>query len=466
MGWDSFVILGGMRTGSNLLQETLNAHPGLVCHGELFNPVFLGKARTDRLWGIDLAARNADPLALLARMADRTDGLPGFRLFPDHDPRVLNHVLADRRVAKIVLTRNPLDQHISHRIAQATGQWRLGDARGARAATVRFDPDAFRGHLAERQDFLRKVDHALQTTGQTAFRLDYADLTDAAVLAGLVRFLGVEGDLAPSDRTKKQNPAPPEDLVENPDEMLAALARAEFLTGDSAAATWEPRRGPGMPRHVAAARAPILFLALDPGGHPQVEDWLAALDAVAAEDLQRGFTQRSLRAWRRRHPGARSFVVLRDPALRLQAAFRMRLAAAGSSLSQAIARGYGVPLPAGGFSDRAEERAAYLAFLRFVSANLDGQTGVPVHPSWATQAALLAGVAGAVVPDAVLREDRLASGLGWLAAEVDIPCPPLSDPPPPARTDPWAGDAEVAAAVALAHRRDIATFGFAPRPAA
>jgi LPS sulfotransferase NodH len=461
MGWDSFVILGGMRTGSNLLQETLNTHPGLVCHGELFNPVFVGKARADRLWGIDIAARNADPVALLDQMKERTEGLPGFRLFPDHDPRVLDHVLADRRVAKIVLTRNPLDQHISHRIAQATGQWRLGDAKGARSATVRFDPAAFQTHLEERQAFLRKVDHTLQTTGQTAFRLDYADLTDAAVLTGLARFLGVEGGLAPSDRTKKQNPAPPEELVENPDEMLATLAGAEFLTGDSAAATWEPRRGPGMPRHVAAAAAPVLFLALDPGGHERVEAWLAALDGAGTEALQRGFTQRSLRAWRQRNPGARSFTVLRHPALRLHAAFRMRIAAADSGLSQAIARGYDVPLPADGFPDRIAERAAYLAFLRFVAANLDGQTGVSVHPSWATLAALLSGVAGAVVPDVVLREDRLATGLAWLAAEVGLDAPAI---PEATVTDPWDGDAEVAAAVARAHRRDFNAFGFTVSP--
>ncbi len=459
MGWDSFVILGGMRTGSNLLQETLNTHPGLVCHGELFNPVFVGKARSDRLWGIDLAARNADPFALLALMKERTEGLPGFRLFPDHDPRVLDHVLADRRVAKIVLTRNPLAQHISHRIAQATGQWRLGDAKTARSARVRFDPTAFSLHLAERQAFLGKVDHALQTSGQTAFRLDYADLTDAAVLTGLARFLGVEGGLATSERTKKQNPAPPEDLVDNPDEMLAALAGAEFLTGDSAAAIWEQRRGPGMPRHVAAAAAPVLFLALEPGGHAVVEDWLAALDDAATEALQRGFTQRSLRTWRHRNPGARSFTVLRHPALRLHAAFRLRIAAADSGLSQAIARGYAVPLPDGGFADREEERRAYLAFLRFVAANLDAQTGVSMHPSWATQAALLSGVADVLVPDAVLREDRLAAGLAWLAAEVGLKAPAV---PEVATTDPWDGDAEVAAAVARAHRRDFNAFGFPP----
>jgi LPS sulfotransferase NodH len=452
MRWDYFVILAGMRTGSNLLQETLDAHPGIACHGELFNPVFVGRAKADRMWGIDLAARNADPMALIARMRERSAGLPGFRLFPDHDPRVLAHVLDAPRVAKVILTRNPLEQYLSHRIAQATGQWRLGDAKGARTARVRFDADGFAAHLADRQAHLRGIERAVQVTGQTAFRLDYADLTDADVLAGLARFLGVEGALVPSSRTKKQNPAPPEDLVDNPEEMRAALARPEFLTGDAAAAVWEPRRGPGMPRHVAAARAPVLFLALDPGGHPAVEGWLAALDGVTPRDLRRDFTQRSLRVWRRDHPGARSFAVVRHPGHRLWAAFRALAADPAAPRAQAIARGYGVDFGA------AAERDAYLAFLGFVAANLDGQTGVPVHPSWATQAALLDGVAAAVLPDAVFRVDRLEQGLAWLSSEVGHTGPDTPLPPPPPL--PHADDPEVAAAVARAHRRDMLAFGF------
>lgn len=457
MAWDYFVILAGMRTGSNLLQETLDAHPGIACHGELFNPVFVGHARADRMWGIDLAARNADPLALIARMRAKSDGLPGFRLFPDHDPRVLAHVLEDPRVAKIVLTRNPLEQYLSHRIAQATGQWRLGDATGARTARVRFDADGFAAHLADRQAHLRRIEHAFQVTGQTAFRLDYADLTDPDVLAGLARFLGVSGGLSTSGRTKKQNPAPPEELVDNPDEMLAALARSEFLTGASAA-VWEPRRGPGMPRHVAGVRAPLLFLAMDTGGDPGVEGWMAALDGVDPSALRRGFTQRDLRAWRRDNPGARSFAVVRHPGHRLHAAFRALVAEAAHPRAQGIVQGYGVSLPEGGFDDPATERIAYLAFLGFVAANLDGQTGLPVHPSWATQAALLDGVASAVLPDAVLRADRLEKGLAWLAAEVGREAPAVALPPSP--PPPFADDPEVAAAVARAHRRDMLAFGF------
>ena len=46
--FDYFVVLAGMRTGSNLLEEQLAAMPGIVSHGELFNPHFFGKPDQQR----------------------------------------------------------------------------------------------------------------------------------------------------------------------------------------------------------------------------------------------------------------------------------------------------------------------------------------------------------------------------------------------------------------------------------
>jgi LPS sulfotransferase NodH len=47
MGFRSFVILAAMRTGSNFLEESLNGVPGITCHGELFNPAFVGYPKGD-----------------------------------------------------------------------------------------------------------------------------------------------------------------------------------------------------------------------------------------------------------------------------------------------------------------------------------------------------------------------------------------------------------------------------------
>ena len=69
--FDSFVMFGGMRTGSNLLEANLNALDGVTCHGEAFNPHFIGRLNQTALFGIDLAARDADPQALIGFLKDR-----------------------------------------------------------------------------------------------------------------------------------------------------------------------------------------------------------------------------------------------------------------------------------------------------------------------------------------------------------------------------------------------------------
>jgi LPS sulfotransferase NodH len=40
--FDAFVIFAEMRTGSNHLEESLNGLDDIQCHGELFNPTFIG----------------------------------------------------------------------------------------------------------------------------------------------------------------------------------------------------------------------------------------------------------------------------------------------------------------------------------------------------------------------------------------------------------------------------------------
>ena len=64
--FDSFVVFAAMRTGSNFLEANLNAIPGVACHGEAFNPYFVGYPHRETLLGFDQAAREADPAKLLA----------------------------------------------------------------------------------------------------------------------------------------------------------------------------------------------------------------------------------------------------------------------------------------------------------------------------------------------------------------------------------------------------------------
>ena len=127
--FDGFVLLAEMRTGSNFLEESLNLFDGLTCHGEAFNPGFVGHHDRQELFGMDRVARDADPLELMRRIFERSEGIGGFRLFHDHAPEVLEAVLTNPRIAKLHLTRNPVDTYVSLKIANTTGQWRLTDER-------------------------------------------------------------------------------------------------------------------------------------------------------------------------------------------------------------------------------------------------------------------------------------------------------------------------------------------------
>ena len=94
-------------------------------------------SRTE-LFGVTLATREADPLLLLRKMREHTQGLAGFRLFHDHDARVSGGLSGrpalrqDRAHAAI-----RLDSYVSLKIAGETGQWRLGDMRACETGADR-----------------------------------------------------------------------------------------------------------------------------------------------------------------------------------------------------------------------------------------------------------------------------------------------------------------------------------------
>lgn len=457
--FDWFVVLAGMRTGSNLLESHLNAVPGVACHGEAFNPGFIGYPRRPDLLGVTLDQRLADPGPLLDRIRG-APGLNGFRLFHDHDPRAFDRALADPRCAKIVLTRNPLESYVSRRIAQETGQWILrGDARHRRDARIRFEPAGFDAHLADHLAFHRRILHALQTSGQTAFWLDYDDLADTDVIDGLRRFLGV-GQAVPKTGAAllKQNPGALVENVSNPAEMVDALAQADWF-GLTRLPDHEPRRGPAV-RSMVACAAGLLFMPVSAGPDRSIRAWLQDLHPAGLLD---GFNQRTLRDWKLAHPGHRGFTVLRHPVPRAWAAFRDAIVAGRcADLRAELIRLRQMPDPSGPAPDTATLRAAFHVFLRWVRSNLSGQTAHGVDAAWASQTAIVAGFSAFAVPDMILREDRLADDLAHLATVVGITAPPWTPAAAtvqaPALRDVY--DAETERLARAAYGRDYSGFGF------
>jgi len=448
----SFVILGAMRTGSNLLEKSLAAMPGVTVFGEAFNPDFPGFPDRSDLLGMDLAARDAAPLALFDRIR-AAPGLTGFRYFPGHDQRVLSAILDDPACAKIVLSRNPLESYVSLKIARHTGQWLLTKPTDRRETRVNFDPDEFAGHLEGLASFYGAVGRGLRERGQTAFALEYHDLTLAASLSGLARHLGLAGDMVPSAAIVQQNPGPVADKLLNPEAAQVALAAvAADLVGRGGG---DPGRGPAVRTfHAARGGAPLLFLPI-PGGPVQpVVDWMGGI-CVGTDS---GLGQADLREWMRARPHHRRFTVVRHPLVRAQAAFEAAmLGDEKAGLRDRILKLRKVR-PA--LYDRRDEpegrRALFLAFLDFLRDCLNGQTPMRPEPAWIAQGACIAGFAEFAPPDRVIREDEMAAELPTLArsmgASVDLI-------PETAPVDAIADDEELNRTARRIYPRDYLLFG-------
>ena len=95
--FDYFVIFTEMRTGSNFLEENINGLADVICHGEAFNPSFLGYPDVDSLLGETEAQRNENPFALLDKIKTSKDQISGFRYFHNHDARIFDVIVNDPR---------------------------------------------------------------------------------------------------------------------------------------------------------------------------------------------------------------------------------------------------------------------------------------------------------------------------------------------------------------------------------
>jgi sulfotransferase famil protein len=118
-----FVIIANPRTGTNHFIDLLNSHPEISCHREVFHPdtVYLMDGTHNEL----LNKRNRNPHAFLSDLFNSSPTTAcGFKIFMDHDNSVLDAVLRDPAIKKIVLYRqNLLAVHSSAQIAVAEQRW-------------------------------------------------------------------------------------------------------------------------------------------------------------------------------------------------------------------------------------------------------------------------------------------------------------------------------------------------------
>lgn len=462
--FDCFVIIAEMRTGSNFLESNLNSMLTIECFGEAFNQNFVGYPVNTDILGISREDRDKDPRLLYNAIKSREGRLGGFRYFGDHDPRVVDLIIDDRRCAKIILTRNPVESYVSRKIAIRTGQWKLTNARRAKTAKIMFDAADFADYLQRLEDFQTRIRRRLQITGQTAFFVDYEELFNVDVVNGIADFLGVDERLKSLDtRLKKQNPGLAVDKVLNRADMLAALG--QFSSIGIKMFDNPGRRYRNINQGwIGGARSPILFRNTGHGPAAVIREWMTRLDGgeVPAE----GFTQDGLTSWKEKNAGFRSFAVVRHPLVRAHRIFQSCMF---GDASESLARVGQIFRQRSGLdglhevsSDSLTYKEAFKAFLVFLGALLNGQTNLRVERSMVSQLTHIQGIARDGPPDLILREEELCEGLAlvlWqIRREVSEEVSLISDPGAGRLAEIVDDDIEELARIA--YLQDYLAFGF------
>lgn len=227
-----FVIVAARRTGSNWLCTLLDSHPAILCHHELFNPAGIFYAQRLRHGPFSLGSveqRDADPVGFVERVFGDSGGHPclGFKLTHGQAEPVLDHVLADPAVRKIVLRRrNRVKTCVSEKVAEKLDSWEVYRAADLPAQTPRFelDPGELREHAARNERFYERIEAALAGTRQSCLRVCYEDLASPEEHRRLLSFLDrVPAGTALEPTSVKQNPIDLREIVINFDELSEAL---------------------------------------------------------------------------------------------------------------------------------------------------------------------------------------------------------------------------------------------------
>lgn len=231
-----FVLIGMMRSGSNLLERQLGLLPDVRCHGELYNPAFVGldvaQGKEQAGYKRDsIEARNADPMGLLTKLDAACDRpVMGLRLFLDHSEPMTARLLYDKSVKKIVLSRNLLESYVSLLIAQKTDQWISTKEAVKPSDPVEVDVPKFINYALRQSLFYNDILTVLHQTGQDYRMVDYTGLNDLALLNKLAKFIGSKHQaLQVEEPLKKQNPGTLAEKVIDYPKVVEALKKRRMM---------------------------------------------------------------------------------------------------------------------------------------------------------------------------------------------------------------------------------------------
>ncbi len=232
-----FAIIASARTGSSLLTSLLHAHDDIFCNGEIFHPqqVFLRwpkKEKTPELMAELEEMRRQDPVRFMNHVISRSYGRPfaGFKIFEGHNDPVLEHILSNTDIKKIVLLRrNVLAVYSSTLIARQTGEFYSQGPRTIQKK-IEFRRKKFLNFSDNYLSFYRRVLETLSGQQQPFYVVDYEQLNDRWLLGGVINFIGAR---PPAGRLStghiRQNSSAILDRFENPEAVEAFLKDNDLL---------------------------------------------------------------------------------------------------------------------------------------------------------------------------------------------------------------------------------------------
>lgn len=190
-----FVILSEARSGTSLLTDTLDTHPEIACHGEVFHPNPEGHVRgtmADHAARDILALREDDVMLYLERVFNQPGvRTSGFKMWRNQAKVICDRLLSDASVAKIILERkNRLSGFSSKLLAHQTGIWNLsadGEKTSPDPEPLVFRAQAFRDFVVYQDEIFQ---HYRDKTVGPVLDLSFKGLVESGFDA-VQDFLGV-----------------------------------------------------------------------------------------------------------------------------------------------------------------------------------------------------------------------------------------------------------------------------------
>ncbi len=425
----SFAIFGAMRSGSNLLERYINQFDGLKCHGELFNPAFIGWSGQESYLGVDKAARDAVPGQLVdAILANDAENIPGFRIFRDHNENAIEQFLQDKSCAKIILSRDPIDSFTSLKIARKTDQWLIHDELHRKTAQIYFDISEFEEYRKIRQAYSDKIIAILKASGQEFFNIHFDQLNDAGKINELAAFLGAKTPIQDlKEIIKRQNPGALNDKIVNYAEVFEQLGLPEPEVLRPGLPVFASEKGTDLSRAYFLSEKNVIFAPIPSAPDGRIRQWLSEVDGAAPVN---NFGMDAYKNWQNEHNNPIIFAVLRHPVKRAYDVFMRKIflknAGGFAKIREALEVKFGVFLPDLDTSledlgyDKSAHRAAFSQFLLFIHHNLNEQTDIRTDGRWRSQSDLIAAYEKLFGECEAIKETDLDFATGYFANRLAL----------------------------------------------